>query len=102
MALTELNSGVRLKKAVMKFAMFFAVALVSVFIPVAHFVLVPLFLLLSVVFFFLEFKKKYHFVSENVPCIHCKKEFKVDDFFSELSARVFCIHCGSQNSIDLK
>ena len=97
----EIAQPERIKKALKKFALFFVLALISVLIPVAHFVLVPVFLLLSVVMAWLEYRKRYHLVDEAVDCIHCNKSFAVDVACSDSSVRVYCTHCSSQNSISL-
>ena len=97
----EVSRARRMKKALGKFALFLGLAILSIFIQVAHFVLVPTFLLLSFVFAWIEFGKRYYVKADNVPCIHCKKTFSIEDSFSETSVRVSCGECGVQNSIKI-
>lgn len=79
-----------------KLALFWMLALLSVFVPVAHFVLVPAFFLVGI-FVFAHQLKFTHFVKEGVwDCPSCDEEMKVSNFYFRNGQRVYCDHCNSQ------
>lgn len=68
----EIPQNLRIKFAIRKFSMFFALAIASIAVPVFHFVLVPLFLVISVIIFFKYLKFKYELITEGVThCLEC-------------------------------
>ena len=64
----EFNSQEVLVKSVQKLFLFWGLALLSVFLPVVHFVLVPLFLVLGVFFSVRAFKFRRVMKSGDVAC----------------------------------
>ena len=66
-SLTKLRTRVALKKL----AIFWGIALVSVLLPVVHFVLVPLFFFLGFFFAYRGFKSEGQVLSGETTCPHC-------------------------------
>lgn len=91
--LFKLTSSERLKVSIKKFGFLLALAIGSVFIPVLHFFLVPLFLVLSVVLGFKAYATQYRlrFATE-ANCIECQKPLKTEVMLDE-SLRMKCNHC---------
>lgn len=91
--LIKLTNSERTKLAAKKFFFMFLLALAAVFIPVLHFFLVPLFLILSVVFGIKTYGTMYRLCFNNeTKCIECQKPFKSEIFLDE-SLRVKCPNC---------
>jgi hypothetical protein len=91
-----LGTKQRLKQSLKSFGMLLGLAVGSVFIPVLHFFLVPLFLLLSFFFAWLNYKKIYKISSVKVACPVCHGEITFEASSSSLPVRNSCILCGAQ------
>jgi hypothetical protein len=100
--LIKLSSLERFKISMRKFGLFFLLGLAAVFIPVLHFFLVPLFLILSVVLGVKAYAIVYslHFV-EPCPCIECKQVFK-SEFLLDENLRLTCNKCFCHYLVDIK
>jgi len=100
--LIKLSSPERFKISMRKFGLFFLLGLAAVFIPVLHFFLVPLFLILSVVFGVKAYAIVYrlHFVKP-CSCIECKQVFK-NEFLLDGSLRLECNKCFCHYLVDIK
>ncbi len=73
----EIPQNLRLKFAFKKFALFFSLAVLSIAVPVFHFVLVPLFLVISIGVFFKTLKLKYEMITDqSLHCLECNTELK--------------------------
>jgi hypothetical protein len=82
-----------LMNSLKKLGMFWGMAVISVFLPVVHFVLVPLFLILGVVFMIRARKYRYEITSGQVPCPRCQKEIVLGKAaFIEFHDEI-CQHC---------
>ena len=68
----------RVMRAVKGFLMYFGLAIVSVFIPAAHFILVPLFLVTSFVALFLRLSQRNLVVKAHGRCPDCGAEQEID------------------------
>ncbi len=76
-----------------KFFLFLGLAVVSVFIPVAHFVLVPVFLLLTVVTAIKANAIQARLeISESVPCLKCEKPL-ASEYLLGKDPRIQCGQC---------
>lgn len=90
-----LSFSEKLKLAFKKLSLFLMLAIISIFIPVLHFILVPLFLLLSIVFAFREFRIKYRLsLSEAAKCAKCLENFK-SEYLLDDELRLSCEKCFS-------
>jgi len=73
-SLLEKRVSERLTSALRRFTIWFLLALASIFIPVAHFVLVPSFLIVSFVSFFQSYKmNKKLSLNGDYSCTQCNK-----------------------------
>jgi hypothetical protein len=91
--LSELGASDRLKLSSRKFALFFALAVVSIFIPVLHFILVPLFFLLSIVFGIKAYSTRYRLKLDGANgCLQCGQSLK-NEFLMDESLRLKCERC---------
>lgn len=88
---------VRFKRCLKTFSVFLCVSVLSVLIPVLHFFLVPVFLMLS---FFLSYRKFMEVLSvelTRVSCPKCKTNFKDSTMGlreNDLVVRLRCDQCG--------
>ena len=83
-----------------RFFIFFGMAIVSVFIPVAHFVLVPAFLLISIVVGIKSYGIRYRLELSPPPvCLQCNEPLKPTYFLGE-ELRIKCEKCFAQYSIE--
>lgn len=73
----DLTSGERLLRSFRSIAIFWIVALLSVFVPVLHFILVPLFIILGIVFGIMTFLQSSLILSGTVLCPSCKAEVQL-------------------------
>jgi len=99
--LVELNFSQRLTRALKKFLLLISITIAAVFIPVAHFVLVPVFLILSVYFFFKEFKIKQNLIiTDSYNCLNCQSNLLIP---KELDGnlRMNCKNCHQQYKLSL-
>lgn len=93
--LVRLTPPQRMQLALKKFGIFFGLGIISVFIPVLHFFLVPLFLLLSIVVSIKTYGKEFHLVLKKPEgCLECSKPLKEDVALDE-AMRVKCPHCSA-------
>lgn len=94
--LTILPTKYRLLISFKKFIFFFLLALGTLFIPVLHFILVPLFLCVSVFMAVQTYKVKYKLYIENSTiCLDCNVQlFKFYLLTDELKFK--CASCGTQ------
>lgn len=92
----ELRAEVRTQRGLKTFAKLLFSALVSVFIPVMHFLLVPGFLISSFVYGFRKYKEIYLIDLGGFDCPSCGTKFKeqrVSLREDETSTRLFCYSC---------
>jgi hypothetical protein len=93
--LLELNSGERFKNSLKKFSLFFLMAVGFLFVPVLHFFLVPLFLLLSLIFGFKAYAIRYRFfVRSACNCIECQNVLR-PEYLLDQSMRLKCDQCSA-------
>jgi len=91
--LTQLSKSDRLKESLRKFALFFVLAVASIFIPVLHFFLVPLFLLLSILFAVKAYSTLYRLkLRDACVCIHCQAPIRSEILLDE-NMRFKCDKC---------
>lgn len=97
---TQLSQPERLKKSIKTFGVIFAMTLVSVLIPVFHFVLVPLFLIASVVLATRQYNKVYAFDLNGVRCPKCNEDLKERLLTTkENKLSVYCFSCRRSLSV---
>lgn len=84
---------IKVKGTLKTFAKLGGFTAVSVFIPILHFVLVPVGLILTATMSYSSFKKKYILKNFEVHCPHCDQKSQTDITGTELPLRAFCGHC---------
>lgn len=91
--LAKLKTSDRLKISAKKALTFLLLALVSVFVPVLHFFLVPLFLLLAAVFGIKAFSTQYRLQFEKPSaCTKCNQQLS-EEFLLAEDLRLKCGSC---------
>lgn len=84
------------KKALKNLMMFWGVGVLCVFIPLAHFILVPLFLLLGIFFGYRAMGYKFLIKSGSAECPNCHATVEIKDLWFKDESRSRCDHCGTQ------
>ena len=88
------------KEVVKTVGLFLGLALVSILIPVFHFVLVPLFLILTVVFGFRARKKNERLLHETkVTCLACGSPIKLKPTTFEWPLTFRCSKCAEPHRL---
>jgi hypothetical protein len=75
-------------------------AIVTVFIPLAHFILVPSFLLAGPVLFFMTISQEQVILGGKGICPKCKKEFNIVRSQVKWPISDLCNHCQTQLKIE--
>lgn len=100
--ITHLSPPERFKKAMKTFGMVFTIALVSILVPVFHFVLVPVFLIASIVMAFRQYNKVYEFNLKGIQCPQCKNDLKEGLLATkENKFSVYCFSCRRNLSVGI-
>jgi hypothetical protein len=98
--LLEATKKLKLQNGFRKFGLFFGLALVSVFIPVLHFVLVPVFLILAVVSFFYGYNVSYQVSNPSAcSCLVCSRQMTLPVLIGS-NRRLTCSACSAQFRIE--
>lgn len=85
--------SIRLKKTAMAFLKSAALTVLFVFVPVLHFILVPIGIFITLVGSWLAWKRTYYFDQLEVHCPTCDKKSVTAISSSDLPLRTFCPHC---------
>ncbi len=83
----------RMAQSLKKLGLFWGIALVSVLIPVFHFVLVPLFLILGLFFARRSYKSEGQVLGGETRCPHCQTEIKVKPAELQWPLSEICQNC---------
>lgn len=87
----------RSQRAAKMSALFFGLAVFSVFIPMLHFFLVPAFLGLTVYTGYKKIRELYRIDLTTVRCPVCSKHFKETLMYSQHKTfRLYCYECQTQ------
>lgn len=87
------SSGVVLLNVIKKLLLFWGLALFSVFLPVVHFVLVPLFFILGIFFAAKARQIRQEIVSGEIRCPRCLKDVKIEKAQFRDAHKEICQHC---------
>ncbi len=91
---THLSQPERFKKSIKTFGLIFTAAIISILIPVFHFVLVPLFLIASIVLAVRQYNKVYSIDLTGVKCPQCQSDLKEGPATTkENKLSVYCFQC---------
>jgi hypothetical protein len=92
----------RMKLILKKLAMFWSIALLSVLIPVFHFVTVPLFFFLGIFFAYRSSKSEGRVLSGQTRCPHCQTEVIVKEAELQWPLSEICQNCARVLRIEKK
>lgn len=89
-----LNTKERINRSFKNAGLYFVLSVVSILIPVLHFVLVPLFLGLTVFVGVSQFKNNKQIDLSDVNCPVCDNKLKESTvYFHRESVRLYCYEC---------
>jgi hypothetical protein len=91
--LTPIASPEKIKTTATTFAKVGGATALSVFIPVLHFITVPVGLLLTAFLSYSAYRKNYSLKDFEIHCPSCDQKSKVDVSGQDLPLRTFCSHC---------
>lgn len=98
--LKTLNYSERARHALKGTGMLLALAFCCLFIPVFHFVLVPLFLFLSLIMGVIRFREDKVADLDSATCPICKNKFKESQVhFRGENFRLYCFECRNHLTI---
>jgi hypothetical protein len=91
----EFDAGERMRRALKGGGILFALACMSVFIPIAHFVLVPGFLIAAIVLFTRGLTQTRKIVRVHGPCPRCatEQDFEIDKAPLSGDVSLTCVSC---------
>ena len=95
----HLESGERWARAGKLFGFFFLAALLTVFVPILHFVLPPLLLIIGATLAFGEFMNTGEFIGGEITCPNCKKVMIMGRESEEWPRSQRCTGCSFMLSI---
>ncbi len=95
--IVELTSSQRLKRSFKAAGIYLGLALGSVFIPVFHFILVPLFLTLALWAVVSHYKDTRFIDLTDSSCPSCQQALKESAvYFKDQPSRLYCYQCRTQ------
>lgn len=92
--ISPIASGTRLKNAAKTFAKAGGFTFVSIFIPILHFILVPVGVVLTAAMTYRAFRRNYFVQNLEVHCPSCDAKGKQTVSGAELPLRTICLSCG--------
>jgi phage terminase large subunit GpA-like protein len=90
----------KIKGTLTTFAKAGGCTLLSAFIPILHFVLVPVGLIITATMSYNAYKRKYELKDFEIHCPHCDKKSQMSIVGKELPLRTFCSHCRNMVYLD--
>lgn len=79
-----------------KLALYWALSLICVFIPVLHFLLTPLFFLVGILAFIKQHRNTHLIRNMNVNCPSCQQLFIIKNLYYTEDHKINCDHCVTQ------
>jgi len=89
------------KRAVKAWVISWALAFTSLFLPVAHFFLVPMFLISGPLAFVYFKKMKSKIIRAGGPCPHCQATFEIHNQPDKWPVQACCDKCRKNFKVDL-
>ena len=97
-----LNPPQRLRRSLKKLALFWGISLVSVLIPVIHFVSVPVFIALGIFFSIRSYKSEGRVIEGLTRCPHCQSEIPIKPAELQWPLSEICQNCARVVRIERK
>lgn len=94
------NQGERMRRALMWGAIFWAIAIFCVLIPILHFVLVPTFLILGPIMGYRAYKQESVVLGGIGTCPRCHKELPIEKAKADWPISDLCTSC--HNSVKIE
>jgi hypothetical protein len=92
--LIKLSPRQRFQRAIKKFGLFFGLAVFCIFIPVFHFILVPLFLLIAMIAGWKTYQVENELDLGTQKCLQCSQNLN-PVYYLGSDLRFHCDHCQS-------
>ena len=92
--IVKLNPQQRFQRAIKKFGLFLGLAIFCIFIPVFHFILVPLFLLIAIISGWKTYTVEFELDLESQKCLQCQQNLN-PVYYLGPDLRFRCEHCHS-------
>ncbi len=89
------DSQERITRALKAFVACWAAAFLSIFIPLAHFILVPAFFLAGLIFPYFIYKKESFIIGGQGSCPKCKADLVIEKGNNEWPLKDLCTGCKS-------
>lgn len=89
----DLPANERAMRSLKVLGILWVVAFITIFVPVLHFVLVPLFLLLGIVFATTTWMEKSWIVKGSIPCPNCNKSIEFKEESESWPSKQRCPSC---------
>lgn len=89
----DFERGERMARAARTFGILFVIGLFSVFVPLLHFILPPLFLIAGLVFGFLSWLETAEVTRGEVTCPNCQKKIELPREAEEWPKQTRCPGC---------
>jgi hypothetical protein len=98
--LDVLSTRERLINGIKRGGLFLVVAALCILLPVVHFFLVPLFLLLTPVMAYLETQKTHRNPQLNFKCVDCQTALSISRGYNSFPLTMNCYQCGARLHLD--
>jgi hypothetical protein len=96
----DLDKSERMRRALRIFGICFGIAFLTIFIPILHFILPPLFLVIGGVFATTTYMDSAEIASGEIVCPNCKKQMEVRKQPEEWPKAVRCEGCSYSLSLN--
>ncbi len=98
--ITEMSSLERTKKSLKIFGVWFVITVLSIAVPVFHFILVPALLVTAIAMGLRQYRKIFAFDLAGVKCPKCKKDLN-EKVITASAAKisVYCFNCRMTMSV---
>lgn len=100
-----LTKAERAKRSALSCLIFLSLAIISIFIPILHFLLVPLFISMTVYFSLKKFSENLKITMQEISCTHCEEFISPQTFWlnkNDKTIKVQCYKCNSSIFFELK
>lgn len=96
------TSAARLRQALKKLALFWGISIISVLIPVVHFISVPVFMGLGIFFAIRSYKSEGRVIEGLTRCPHCQNEVPIKPTEIQWPLSEICQNCARVVRIERK
>jgi hypothetical protein len=94
--------GERVFRCLKFFTLFFVLAIASAFVPFLHFILVPLFVLLALLFGYFSYFDKENIIQAEGQCPYCLKTTSIARASMTLPFTDLCVNCRQVMTVQVR